>query len=78
MKQEIREQSPHTEPDDWRLYRAVTPRRSITGLLVFGLVWRQRQDGRWIYMQTDEQVKAAVELVEAAQRSRRSRRLRKS
>ena len=77
MKQERLEQSPHAEPGDWHLYRAVAPRRSVTGPLVLGLVWRRRRDGRWIYMQADEQVKAAVELVEAAQRSRRSRRLRR-
>jgi hypothetical protein len=63
--------------DDWQLYQTLTPRRSIKGDFVFGLVWRQRRDGRWVYMQADEQVKGAVGLVDAAYRSRRSRRLRK-
>jgi hypothetical protein len=33
----------------WHLWRLIIPRRSITGRLVFGKVWR-RHDGRhWIY-----------------------------
>ena len=33
----------------WHLWRVIIPRRSITGRLVFGKVWR-RHDGRhWIY-----------------------------
>jgi hypothetical protein len=33
----------------WHLWRVIIPRRSITGRLVFGNVWR-RHDGRhWIY-----------------------------
>jgi hypothetical protein len=76
--QERLEESPHSEADRWQLYRTVAPRRSVKGAFVFGLVWRQRRDGRWIYMPTDEQVKAAVDLVEAAHRSRLSRRLRRS
>ena len=33
----------------WHLWTVVIPRRSITGRLVFGKVWR-RHDGRhWIY-----------------------------
>ena len=77
MMQQIFEPSPPAEPDHWQLYRTVAPRRSVTGPLVFGLVWRKRRDGRWIYLPVDEQVKAAVELVEASVRSRRSRRLRR-
>ena len=61
----------------WQLYHTLAPRRSVRGPFVFGLVWRQRRDGRWIYMQTDEHVKAAIGLVDAAHRSRRSRRLHK-
>jgi hypothetical protein len=35
--------------DVWHLWNVVVPRRSITGRLVFGQVWR-RHDGRhWIY-----------------------------
>jgi hypothetical protein len=33
----------------WHLWRVIIPRRSITGRLVWGTVWR-RADGRhWIY-----------------------------
>jgi hypothetical protein len=33
----------------WHLWNVIVPRRSITGRLVFGQVWR-RHDGRhWIY-----------------------------
>jgi hypothetical protein len=33
----------------WHLWTVIIPRRSITGRLVFGQVWR-RHDGRhWIY-----------------------------
>jgi len=33
----------------WHLWNVIIPRRSITGRLVFGQVWR-RHDGRhWIY-----------------------------
>jgi hypothetical protein len=33
----------------WHLWRVIIPRRSITGELLFGRVWR-RHDGRhWIY-----------------------------
>jgi hypothetical protein len=33
----------------WHLWTVIMPRRSITGRLVFGKVWR-RHDGRhWIY-----------------------------
>jgi len=75
MTQETVGESPYG--DAWQLYHALTPHRSVEGRLVVGLVWRQRQDGRWIYTQTDEQVKAAIRLVDAAHRCRRSRRLRK-
>ena len=33
----------------WHLYRVIIPRRSITGRLVWGTVWRRRDDHRWIY-----------------------------
>jgi hypothetical protein len=78
MMQETFEQSPSADADDWQLYHTLAPRRSVAGAFVVGLVWRQRRDGRWIYMQADQQAKAAVELIDAAHRSRRSRRLRKS
>lgn len=37
--------------DLWHLWRVLIPRRSITGRLLWGKVWR-RHDGRhWIYKQ---------------------------
>ena len=38
-------------PDDqiWHVWTVTIPRRSITGSLVWGTVWRRRDDDRWIY-----------------------------
>ena len=77
MREGTKQQLTTSRSDIWELYLAFTPRRSIEGILVFGLVWRQRQEGRWLYMKADKQVKAAVELVNAAHHSRLSRRLRR-
>jgi hypothetical protein len=33
----------------WHLWTVMVPRRSITGRLVFGQVWRRRDERRWIY-----------------------------
>jgi hypothetical protein len=33
----------------WHLWKIVFPRRSITGRLVYGNVWRRRDGRRWIY-----------------------------
>jgi hypothetical protein len=33
----------------WHLWRVIIPRRSITGRLVWGLVWRRNRGGQWIY-----------------------------
>jgi hypothetical protein len=35
--------------DVWHLWTVILPRRSITGRLVFGKVWRRRDGRRWIY-----------------------------
>jgi len=36
--------------DAWHLWTVTIPRRSITGRLVWGTVWRRRNGGqRWIY-----------------------------
>lgn len=35
--------------DAWHLWRIVIPRRSITGRLVCGMVWRRNRGGRWVY-----------------------------
>jgi len=36
-------------PDVWHLWRVLVPRRSITGRLVWGTVWRRDRGGRWMY-----------------------------
>jgi hypothetical protein len=42
---------PATWREAWHIWTVVFPRRSITGRLVYGRVWR-RHDGRhWIYKQ---------------------------
>jgi hypothetical protein len=33
----------------WHLWRVLIPRRSITGRLVHGQVWRRHDGHRWIY-----------------------------
>jgi hypothetical protein len=33
----------------WHLWKIIVPRRSITGRLVRGNVWRRRDGRRWIY-----------------------------
>ncbi len=33
----------------WHLWNVVVPRRSITGRLVHGKVWRRHNGRRWIY-----------------------------
>jgi hypothetical protein len=33
----------------WHLWTVILPRRSITGRLVFGKVWRRYDGRRWIY-----------------------------
>jgi hypothetical protein len=33
----------------WHLWKVIVPRRSITGRLVFGDVWRRHDGRRWIY-----------------------------
>ena len=35
--------------DVWHLWKVIFPRRSITGRLVCGKVWRRRDGRRWIY-----------------------------
>jgi hypothetical protein len=43
-------------PDDqiWHVWTVTIPRRSITGRLVWGTVWRRRDDGQWIYKKYTE------------------------
>ncbi len=33
----------------WHVWRVIIPRRSITGRLLFGQVWRRHDGRRWIY-----------------------------
>ena len=33
----------------WHLWRVAIPRRSITGRVVWGTVWRRWDEHRWIY-----------------------------
>jgi hypothetical protein len=35
--------------DSWHLWTVIVPRRSITGRLVWGMVWRRRGGRRWLY-----------------------------
>lgn len=41
--------SPRSRGETWHLHRIYMPRRSITGRLLFGVVWRRRDRNRWIY-----------------------------
>jgi hypothetical protein len=47
----------------WHIWTVTIPRRSITGRLVWGTVWRRSDKGRWIY-------KRYVESVEDIERRR--------
>jgi hypothetical protein len=38
----------------WHLWTVIVPRRSITGRLVFGQVWRRRDGRHWIYKKFTE------------------------
>jgi hypothetical protein len=67
---------PGTSADGWHLHYAVVPHRSIAGGIAIGLVWRQREGDRWIYMQGNAEIRAAVKLIAASHRSRWSRRTR--
>lgn len=49
----------------WHLHRIFIPRRSITGRLVVGIVWRRRERQRWIYRKVDAKTAAVVKLVAA-------------
>lgn len=45
---------PQTWKQAWHLWRVLLPRRSITGRLVWGTVWRRAQGRRWIYKKFTE------------------------
>jgi hypothetical protein len=38
-----------TWADTWHLWTVMVPRRSITGRLLWGKVWRRHDGRRWIY-----------------------------
>lgn len=38
----------------WHLWTVMVPRRSITGRLVFGQVWRRRNRHHWVYRKFTE------------------------
>ena len=41
--------SRQTWADAWHLWTVIVPRRSISGRLVWGTVWRRRNGRRWTY-----------------------------
>jgi len=49
----------------WHLWTVIIPRRSITGRLLWGMVLRRRDDGRWIYKKYIEGVDATEYRVSA-------------
>jgi hypothetical protein len=50
--QKLIDLSPKPEwAETWHLWRVLIPRRSITGRLVHGQVWRRHDGRRWIYKQ---------------------------
>jgi hypothetical protein len=50
--QKLLDLNPRAEwAETWHLWNVVMPRRSITGRLVRGRVWRRHDGRRWIYKQ---------------------------
>jgi len=45
----MRMNPPTTWTETWHLWTVIVPRRSITGRLVRGKVWRRHDGHRWIY-----------------------------
>jgi len=45
--------TPRARGETWHLCRILLPRRSITGKLLYGIVWRRRDGKRWIYRKVD-------------------------
>lgn len=39
---------------NWHLWKVIVPRRSITGRLVWGTVWRRIQGRQWVYKKFTE------------------------
>jgi hypothetical protein len=38
----------------WHLWRVILPRRSITGRILYGQVWRRHNGRQWIFKKFDE------------------------
>jgi hypothetical protein len=41
----------------WHLWKVLIPRRSITGRLVYGQVWRRHDGRRWVYKKFTEYIR---------------------
>jgi len=49
IEQSLGSRSRRTWADAWHLWTVIVPRRSISGRLVWGTVWRRRNGRRWAY-----------------------------
>ena len=49
IEQSVGSRSGPTWADTWHLWTVIVPRRSISGRLVWGTVWRRRNGRRWTY-----------------------------
>jgi len=49
IEQSAGSRSGPTWADAWHLWTVIVPRRSISGRLVWGTVWRRRNGRRWTY-----------------------------
>jgi hypothetical protein len=47
----LNSQTPPVHDAIWHPWHVVIPRRTITGRLAWGVVWRRRDGPRWIYKQ---------------------------
>ena len=47
--QDLRDSAKPAWAEVWHFWNVVIPRRSITGKLVFGQVWRRHNGRRWVY-----------------------------
>ena len=50
----------------WHLWTVIVPRRSITGRLLTGQVWRRHDGRRWIYKKFDSSTAAEAPRVAGA------------
>jgi hypothetical protein len=54
--------------ETWHLWTVILPKRSISGKLVFGQVWRRRAGRRWIYKKFIEHAKCDARRVSETSR----------